>query len=362
MARKKLFPTNRTWVPVTLLVALASLLGACAPSQQEIMARNRLEQAQKAYAESKADPQVEALAPLALADASKVLQQAEQAKDFGEMDHLAYLAERKAKIAATVAEQRAAEKQTEALTKETDDMLSQKRDREAKQARLDVERKTRELEKARLAAEEQAKDIEKARAAAEAQRRALDEAKAAAEAQARALDESRAATQAQATAAEKAKAEAEAKAREAEKARTEAQQLATALSDLKAEQTDRGFVITMGDVLFDTGKAALSSAANRNIDTLADFLRRYPTRNLLIEGHTDSVGSDQLNMTLSAQRAEAAKMALVAKGVGSERIFTKGYGKMYPIATNDTAEGRRQNRRVEVIVLNEGAKPDSMFR
>ncbi len=327
MARKKLFPTNRTWMPVTPLVALVSLLGACAPSQQEIMARNRLEQAQKAYAESKADPQVEALAPLPLADASKVLQQAEQTKDFGEMAHLAYLAERKSQIAATVAEQRAADKQTEALTKETDHVLSQKRDREAKQTKL-------ELEKARLAGEEQAKDLEKARAAALAQT----------------------------TAAEKARAEAEAKAREAERARTEAQQLARELSDLKAEQTDRGFVITMGDVLFDTGKATLSSAANRNIDTLADFLRRHPTRNLLIEGHTDSVGSDQLNMTLSAQRAEAAKMALVAKGVGSERIFTKGYGKMYPIATNDTGEGRRQNRRVEVVVLNEGVKPESMFR
>ena len=143
---------------------------------------------------------------------------------------------------------------------------------------------------------------------------------------------------------------------------SESQQLARELSDLKAERTDRGFVITMGDVLFDSGKAALSPAANRNIEKLADFLRRHPTRNLLIEGHTDSVGSDQLNMTLSAQRAEAVKMALVAKGVGSERIFTKGYGKMYPIATNDTAEGRQQNRRVEVIVLNEGVRPESMFR
>jgi outer membrane protein OmpA-like peptidoglycan-associated protein len=82
----------------------------------------------------------------------------------------------------------------------------------------------------------------------------------------------------------------------------------------------------------------------------------------LIEGHTDSVGSDEYNLDLSKKRAEAVKNALVAKGVGEERITPKGYGKKYPVASNKTSDGRQLNRRVEVVILNEGVKPETQFR
>jgi len=85
-------------------------------------------------------------------------------------------------------------------------------------------------------------------------------------------------------------------------------------------------------------------------------------RHVLIEGHTDSIGGDELNLALSQKRADAVKERLVAKGVAEERITTRGYGKKYPLASNETPAGRQQNRRVEVIILNEGVKPESQLR
>jgi outer membrane protein OmpA-like peptidoglycan-associated protein len=134
------------------------------------------------------------------------------------------------------------------------------------------------------------------------------------------------------------------------------------LSELKAQQTERGIVLTIGDVLFATGKATLSGDANRSVAKLADFLKRYPGRNVLIEGHTDSVGSDEFNLALSQQRADSVKEKLVADAVDAARITTVGYGKKYPMASNDTAAGKQLNRRVEVIVLNEGVKAESQMR
>ena len=162
--------------------------------------------------------------------------------------------------------------------------------------------------------------------------------------------------------AERARKEAEAKAREAEQTRSEMDELSRELSDLKAKQTERGIVLTMGDVLFESGKASLSSEAVRNVEKLAGFLQQHPSRNLLIEGHTDSVGSDEFNQGLSEKRAGAVKDQLVASGVNPERITTIGYGKRHPVAGNDTTAGRQQNRRVEVIILNEGVAPETQFR
>ena len=134
------------------------------------------------------------------------------------------------------------------------------------------------------------------------------------------------------------------------------------LADHKGQQTNRGLVLTVGDVLFATGKAEVAAGGLRSIDKLAEFLKKNPTRNLLIEGHTDNTGPEDFNLKLSQQRADAVKDVLASRGVGADRITTKGYGPKYPVVANDTAAGRQQNRRVEVVVLNEGATAESVAR
>jgi len=110
------------------------------------------------------------------------------------------------------------------------------------------------------------------------------------------------------------------------------------------------------------GKAEVAAGGMRSIDKLAEWLKKNPTRNLLIEGHTDNTGPEDFNQKLSQQRAEAVRDQLVSRGVPADRITTKGYGPKYPVVANDTASGRQQNRRVEVVVLNEGATADSVAR
>ncbi len=317
------------------------LLGGCAPSQQDIIAKDRLERARSAYSQVKADRNVEAFAPLPFAEAGKALQAAEQAKNPEEREQLAYLAERRAQIAAAVAEGRMAERDTDRVSKETADIIAQKRTQEARVAQ-------KEAEQAKLLAMAEGEKAAKAKAEAEQARMA---AQAESERAARAKAE-----------AEQARLAARAESEKAAKAKAEADQLMRELSDLKAKQTERGIVLTIGDVLFATGKADLSSDALRSVDKLAEFLQAHPNRNVLIEGHTDSVGSDEFNLTLSQKRADSVKEALTGKGIGEERITAKGYGKKYPVASNDTVSGKQQNRRVEVIILNEGVKPETQFR
>ena len=121
------------------------------------------------------------------------------------------------------------------------------------------------------------------------------------------------------------------------------------LANLQAKQTDRGLVLTLGDVLFDTGRATLKSGADRTIDRLAQALKDNPNTRVMIEGHTDSVGGDEYNMALSERRAEAVADALRFRGVPADRYEAKGLGKDFPVASNDTQSGRQQNRRVEIV-------------
>ncbi len=121
------------------------------------------------------------------------------------------------------------------------------------------------------------------------------------------------------------------------------------LADLQAKQTDRGVVVTLGDVLFDTGQATLKPGADLAINRLATFLSSNPQTKVLIEGHTDSRGSDDYNIGLSERRARAVSTALASRGISDAQIQTLGRGKAYPVASNDTPEGRQQNRRVEIV-------------
>ena len=171
--------------------------------------------------------------------------------------------------------------------------------------------------------------------------------------------------------AERAQIQLAARAREADKARTAAEQAASArdlaaatrdqaaekaarlqaeVDALKAKPTDRGLVLTLGDLLFDTGKAELNSGATRKLDQLAQFLADHPDRRLEIDGFTDSVGPDSYNLDLSQRRANAVKSALQVRGIVATRITTQGYGKEFPVASNADSGGRQLNRRVEVVI------------
>jgi outer membrane protein OmpA-like peptidoglycan-associated protein len=134
-------------------------------------------------------------------------------------------------------------------------------------------------------------------------------------------------------------------------------QLQTEMEQLKAKQTQRGMMMTLGDVLFDTGKSQLKSGAARKFDQLAQFLKDHPGRRVQIDGFTDSVGGDAYNEQLSEQRAEAVKNELTSRGVDEKRIGTRGYGKAFPVASNGAPSGRQLNRRVEVVIGNADDTP-----
>jgi outer membrane protein OmpA-like peptidoglycan-associated protein len=331
-------------VPFSLVLLIFT---GCA-SQKEIRASESVNRASAVYAKAKADPKVEANASAVLAEAARMLQEARQTGSLEQMEQLAYLSEKKTQTAVTISEEKVIEKDIETLRKEEADVLMRKQLLEVQLAKIQAEGKAREAEQSRIAA---AKDA----ASAERDRRA-------AEVKAREAEQARLQSREEAEKAEKARREAEAKAREAEQAKAEIDQFLKDLSDLQGKMTERGIVLTMGDVLFSFGKADLSAGAVRNLDKLTGFLEKHPDRNLLIEGHTDSIGSDEFNQALSQKRADAVKEALVGKGISPGRIMTKGYGKQFPMAGNDTESGRQLNRRVEVVILNEGVKPETAIR
>ena len=292
---------------------LLLFIAGCGPSQKEMMAKDQMDRAKKAYAEAKANPNVEAYAPMELQEAGKAVQAAEKAKETEDILQMGYIAERKTQFAVTVADGKVAEREIDKLNVEKAEMNARKQT-------LEAERAKQEAGKAMSAAAIEAEKAAKAKSAAE-----MEAAKAA-------------------------------------KAKAESDQLMKELADLKAQQTERGIVLTIGDVLFATGKADLSADADKSAAKLADFLKKNPNRNVLIEGHTDSVGKDDYNLALSQKRADSVKAKLVGEGIEAGRITTTGYGKKFPVASNDTKEGKAQNRRVDVIILNEGVKAESQMR
>lgn len=131
------------------------------------------------------------------------------------------------------------------------------------------------------------------------------------------------------------------------------------LRDLQAQRTERGIVMSLGDVLFATGSAQLTAGAQSRLDRLAQFLQQYPDRTLRIEGYTDSTGSSATNLRLSEARAMAVRDALTERGVNPSRIVAQGMGEAQPIASNSTESGRQQNRRVEVVISDPGSVAQS---
>ncbi len=137
----------------------------------------------------------------------------------------------------------------------------------------------------------------------------------------------------------------------------QATRLQAEIDQLKATPTDRGLVLTLGDVLFDTGKAELNAGASRKLDQLSQFLSEHKDRRVQIDGFTDSIGTDSYNLDLSQRRAEAVRSALLTRGIDSSRIGTQGYGKAFPVANNSDSGGRQLNRRVEVVIGGDNGTP-----
>ena len=283
--------------------------------------------ARAAYDEVQSNEWVNQNAPVEKHEANQALQKAEQAETVKDLEHLSYLAERRSQIAVVAAKKRMAEKEIDKLAEEKDKVLLEARE-------IEIQEKTRKIQV-------REREAEAARAEAEtAKERALRLARE----------------------AELAKQEAEAQARETALAKEMTKKLELELAELNAKKTDRGIVLTLGDVLFEFDKADLLPGAFRTINKLALFLKEYENRNLLIEGHTDSIGTPEYNLDLSRRRAEAVRIALIEKEIISDRIIIKGYGESYPVASNATEAGRQQNRRVEIIILDEGVNGESMLR
>ena len=152
--------------------------------------------------------------------------------------------------------------------------------------------------------------------------------------------------------AQRESARLDARTREADTAHQQAAELQRQIDALQAKPTDRGLIVTLGDVLFDTGRANLKPGAASNLNRLVAFLNQYPDRTVRIEGYTDSVGGEDYNQGLSERRADSVKSYLAGEGIGSIRLSASGKGESDPVASNDSAAGRQQNRRVEVIISN----------
>ena len=152
--------------------------------------------------------------------------------------------------------------------------------------------------------------------------------------------------------AQQARSEAQSAQAQVQQAQAESQRLAAQLENMQAAQTPRGIVLTLDDVLFDTGKAQLKSGAARSIEQIAAFLKENPDRRVQVEGFTDSQGADEYNLELSQSRADAVAMAIIQRGIDAQRVRALGYGEGFPVASNSNAGSRQLNRRVEIIVSN----------
>ncbi len=225
---------------------------------------------------------------------------------------------------------------------------------EAERVKLEAERMRAEAELSKARAEVAKADAEKAERAAAEERARREEAGRHAEAAQLAAKQREEAALLE---TERARAETERARQAAESAKRERdtalQRLYVSLSEiLDTKRETRGFIVNLGDVLFDTGRATLKPTAREKLSKLAGILLAYPGQlTLEIEGHTDSVGSDELNNKLSLNRAQSVGDYLTTAGVKSERVkAVRGFGKSKPVATNGTAAGRQMNRRVEIVI------------
>jgi outer membrane protein OmpA-like peptidoglycan-associated protein len=318
----------------TLAIAVAAVLfAACssAPTKPEGVdnVRSKLTRLQ-------GDPQLASRAPVAIKEAEAAVVAAEQPrKDLQLSKHLVVLADRKVELAEAQAQTRWLEDQRKSLNEQQQTARLDARTREAERARSDADTARGEANSARVDAGIAQRDETSARASAELARADAEHARI--EADVARID----------TATAKQNSE-----RLQRTAQLESEELQRQIAALNAKKTERGLVVTLGDVLFSTGQSDLKGGAQNNLGKLAAFLNRYPETTVMIEGHTDNVGNDDMNQGLSQRRADSVKSFLTSHGVGIARLSVNGKGESSPIAGNDSATGRQQNRRVEVIIAN----------
>jgi outer membrane protein OmpA-like peptidoglycan-associated protein len=245
--------------------------------------------------------------------------------------------------ARVAAEKKAAEERAAAEAKRRQEAEQERQQAEA--AKAEAERMKLEAEKAAQEAARQKAEAEQAKAAAQAQQQAAE-----AEAQKAAQEREAALQQQRAAEAEAEKARQAAAQAEAEKAQLRAQLLAQLNSILQTRDSARGLIVNMSDVLFDTASYTLKPGAREKLAKISGILLAHPGLTLQIEGHTDSVGSDEFNQQLSERRADSVRDFLAEQGVPASAITARGFGKSQPVASNDTPEGRQRNRRVELVV------------
>src|SRR5947209_1179870 len=255
-----------------------------------------------------------------------------------------------AKIAADkrAAEQREAKARADAIAEIQRRKDAEQARQQAETAKAEALRMQQEAQQAAAEAARQKAEAEKASVAALVQQQAAQAA-----ADQAAKDRASAQAQQRAAEAETEKARQAAAQAEAEKAQLRAQLLNQLNSILQTRDTARGLIVNMSDVLFDTGSATLKPGAREKLAKISGILLGHPGLNLQVEGHTDSVGSDEFNQQLSQRRAGSVRDFLAQQGVPGGSISARGFGKTQPAASNDTPEGRQQNRRVELVVTGE---------
>jgi len=327
---------NRTIRACAVAVLSLVVISGCVSQPKKDLAAERLRDELQGLKE---EAQAFDVPPLAVREAERAVRRLDQ-ETGGEAlrAHLAYLAERRLDMAHAELRVMRDERELARVMERRAELL-------VRASHLQAEEARREAERARMMSEASAEDAERAREEADAARERQREAAQRAE-------------QAQAE-AQQAQRVAEAQAEEARLAREEArlaseqaQALKRRLERMELRQTERGVVVTLGDVLFETGEAELKQGSRSNVLDVVELLQSEPGKKIRVEGHTDSRGSAEFNLQLSEDRAEAVKEALVAEGIDPSRITTVGMGEDFPIADNDTAEGRSQNRRVDVILLD----------
>ena len=284
----------------------------------------KLAQAETGYRQKQGKSAVEAAA-------RETTQTAEEARDMAVKQRAEDEAQARAAAEKAAAEAREAKARADAEAEAKRRAEAEEAQKAAEAARLEAEKAKAEAEQAAQEAARQREEAEKAKAEALAQQQALA---------------------AETAKAQQAAAQSEQLRQQAEKEKQDlrARLLQQLNSILATRDTARGLIANMSDVLFKTGSFELMPAARERLAKVSGILLAYPSLHVQVEGHTDSVGSDEYNQDLSEKRARAVRDYFVQQGIAADSIEAHGFGKTQPIASNETPEGRQQNRRVELVL------------